>query len=88
MENVNKAKETGGILVRGTLKSILGSFPVGNTAVEIYNELQSKQIERKIQRLEEFYSALDEKITTVEDKVNREYLRKVDFQDVFEEATK
>ncbi len=67
---------------------MLASFPVGATAVEVYNELQAKQVQRKIERLEEFYNALDERISAVESQVNKNFINKEDFQDVFEEATR
>ena len=85
---MNNAKENTFIVTKSFFKSLLSSFPVGSTAVEIYNEFQSRQVERKIKRLEEFYSSLDAKITSVEDRVNKEFLSKEDFQDVFEEATR
>lgn len=85
---MNNAKENSGLLAKGFLKSMLASFPVGATAVEVYNELQAKQVQRKIERLEEFYNALDERIGAVEDQVNKDFVSKEDFQDVFEEATR
>lgn len=48
---MNNAKENAGLIAKCVLKSVLGSFPVGATAIEVYNELQSKQIKRKIERL-------------------------------------
>ena len=85
---MNNAKENAGIITKGFLKSILASTPVGATAVEVYNELQAKQVKRKIERLEEFYNLLDERICWVEDLVNKDFVSKDDFQDVFEEATR
>jgi CRISPR/Cas system CSM-associated protein Csm2 small subunit len=85
---MNNAKENAGLIAKGVLKSVLGSFPVGATAVEVYNELQSKRVQRKIERLEEFYQSLDDRISTVEEQVNKDYVSKEDFQDVFEEATR
>lgn len=85
---MNNAKENTGIVAKGLLKSILASFPVGATAVEVYNELNAKQVQRKIERLEEFYRALDDRISQVESLVNKDYVSKEDFQDVFEEATR
>ena len=85
---MNNAKENAGIIAKGFLKSILASTPVGATAVEVYNELNAKQVQRKIERLEEFYNSLDERISKIEDQVNKEFVSKEDFQDVFEEATR
>lgn len=84
----NSDSEDAKIVGIGIFKSILGSLPIGNTAVSIYNELQSKQIERKIIRLEQFYQSLDNSIKAVEDKVNKEYLTNDNFLDVFETATR
>ena len=85
---MNNAQENVGLLTKGFLKSMLASFPVGTTAVEVYNELQAKQVKRKIERLDEFYHLLDERISAVEDQINEEFISKEDFQDVFEEATR
>lgn len=85
---MNNAEDNLSLIGKGVLKSILGSFPVGATAVAIYNELQAKQVKRKIERLEEFYHSLDEKVNSIETKINEDYISKDDFQDVFEEATR
>ena len=85
---MNNAKDNLSIIGKGVLKSILGSTLVGATAVTIHNELQAKQVKRKIERLEEFYHSLDEKVNTIEKKINEDYISKDDFQDVFEEATR
>lgn len=85
---MNNAKDNAGLIVKGVLKSVLGSFPVGATAVEVYNELQSKRVQRKIERLEEFYKSLDDRVSAVEDQINNDFVSKEDFQDVFEEATR
>lgn len=85
---MNNAKDNLSLIGKGVLKSILGSFPVGATAVAIHNELQAKQVKRKIERLEEFYHSLDEKVNIIEKKINEDFISKEDFQDVFEEATR
>ena len=85
---MNNAKDNLSLIGKGVLKSILGSFPVGATAVAIHNELQAKQVKRKIERLEEFYHSLDEKVNIIEKKINEEFINKEDFQAVFEEATR
>ena len=85
---MNNAKDiveaTGKVLI----KDLTRLLPLGGTAVEIYEELQSKQIERKIERLEEFYANLVQTINAVNDKINQDYVHKDDFLDVFEEATR
>ena len=85
---MNNAKEIAEAGVNAVAKNLISVLPLGGTAVAIYNELQSKQIERKIKRLEEFYTNLSATVNAVKDKVNKEYVNKVDFLDVFEETTK
>ena len=85
---MNNAKENLGIVAKGVFKSILGIDFIGRTALEIHNEYESKQVKRKIQRLEEFYHRLDEKLVEEEKYVNEEFVKKEDFLDVFEEATR
>lgn len=85
---MNNAKEIVDAGWKVLIKDLLRVLPLGYTAVEIYDELQSKQVTRKIQRLEEFYTRLAASVNSVEDKVNQEYINKEDFLDVFEEATR
>lgn len=85
---MNRAKENAGMIVKGFVKSVLASFPVGAAAIAVYNELEAKQVKRKIKRLEEFYHSLDERICKVRTQVNEEFINKDDFLDVFEEATR
>lgn len=81
----NEFVEIGG---KAIFKSTIGLIPFfGNTALEIYNEVQSKQVERKIKRLEEFYQSLDARLQTLEDRINKEFVSKDDFLDVFEETS-
>lgn len=86
MNNALEIVESGGIAL---IKELFRLIPVlGGTAVEIYNEFQSKQVERKIQRLDGFYRSFSESLQTIADKINDEYVSKEDFLDVFEEATR
>ena len=85
---MNTAKEIVGAGGKVFLKDLVRLLPLGSTAVEIYDDIRSKQIERKIQRLEEFYKNLSTTVNIVKDKINEEYVNKDDFLDVFEEATR
>ena len=86
MNNTLEIVEAGGIAF---VKELFRLIPVlGGTAVDIYNELQSKQIERKIKRLESFYRSFSETLQSVADIINDECVSKEDFLDVFEEATR
>ena len=85
---MNNAKDIVEASGKVFIKDLARLLPLGGTAVEIYEELQSKQIERKIQRLEEFYANLAATVNTLEERINQEYVNKDDFLDVFEEATR
>lgn len=85
---MNNAKEIVEATGKVFIKDLVKILPLGSTAVEVYEELQSKQIERKIKRLEEFYQNLTTSVRVVEEKVNQEYVSKDDFLDVFEEASR
>lgn len=85
----NSAGDNATIIANSFFKSVLGLVPVvGDTAMEIYEELQSRQVKRKIKRLENFYHELDDKINSLQDKVNQDYLSQDDFLDVFERSTR
>lgn len=84
MNNAEEIVEAGG---KALVKELVRLLPLGSTAVEIFDEFQSKQIKRKIQRLEEFYGNLAASVNAVSDRVNQEFVSKDDFLDVFEEAT-
>ena len=85
MNNAKEIVEAGG---KAFIKELVTYLPLGSTAVAVYEELRSKQIERKIRRLEEFYTILADSIKGVEDKINQDFVTKDDFLDVFEEATR
>lgn len=86
MNNALEIAEAGGIAF---VKDLVRLIPVlGGTAVEVYNEFQTKQVERKIKRLEGFYRSLSESLAAAADKINEEYVSKDDFLDVFEDATR
>lgn len=85
---MNNAKDVIEATGKVFIKDLVRILPLGSTAVELYDELQSKQIKRKIQRLEEFYTNLVATMSVQQDKINKEFVRKDDFLDVFEEATR
>lgn len=85
---MNNAKDIVEVTGKVFIKDLVRILPLGGTAVEIYDELQSKQIERKIRRLEEFYTNLAATMSVQQDKINKEFVSKDDFLDVFEEATR
>lgn len=85
---MNNAKDIVEASGKAFIKELASYLPLGRTAVEVYEELQSKQIERKIKRLEEFYTSLASTVNAQNEKINQNYVAKEDFLDVFEEATR
>lgn len=85
---MNNAKEIVEAAGNGFIKDLVRLLPLGRTAIDIYEEFQTKQIERKIKRLEEFYANLAATVSVQEERINKEYVNKEDFLDVFEEATR
>ena len=85
---MNNAKDIVEASGKAFIKELTSCLPLGKTAIGIYEELQSKQIQRKIERLEEFYTNLAASVNAVNDKINQEYVNRDDFLDVFEEATR
>lgn len=85
---MNNAKEIVEATGKAFVKELVRFLPLGNTALDVYEEIQSKQVERKIKRLEEFYSKLTVTLQTQQDKINKEFVNKEDFLDVFEEVTR
>ena len=85
---MNNAKEIVEASGKAIIKNLARCLPLGSTALDIYDELQSKQVGRKIQRLEELCTNLFQIVNVIKDKINPEFINKEDFLDVFEETTK
>ena len=88
IETMNSAKDIVEAGVKSLIKELATYLPLGKTAIGVYDEMNSKQIERKIYRLEEFYANLAHTVNAVNNKINQEYVNKDDFLDIFEEATR
>ena len=74
---------------KGITKSVISSIPiVGSAAVEVWNEVESKQVERKIQRLDEFYAGLYHELGKLKDQINEECIKNEDILDIFEHTSR
>lgn len=74
---------------KGIAKGAIAAIPyIGSTAVEIYDEIQSKQFERKLKRLEELYESLAKELGSIDDIINEKCVQRVDFLDIFEQTTR
>lgn len=68
------------------IKGIISAVPyLGGTVTSIWSDIQA---ERKHERLLEFYTALDDEIKIIKEKLNVGYISKPDFLDVFEATVK
>lgn len=75
--------------IKGITKSVISSIPiVGNAAVEVWNEVESMQVERKIQRLNEFLTSLSHELGKLEDQIKDECVKNDDILDIFEQTSK
>lgn len=75
-------------VIKGIVKSAISQIPIiGNTALEILNEVESKQVNRKIQRLIEFYTNLANELERLKEKFNEECVKREDLLDIFEQTT-
>lgn len=89
MDNKNIRENNVIPTIKGIAKSAISSIPiVGNAAVELWNEVESKQVERKIQRLEEFYTGLYHELGKLKDQINEECIKNEDILDIFEQTSK
>lgn len=70
-------------------KSAISAIPyIGGSAVSIWNDLQEKQIKRKITRFEEFMNSLQNDINAIKNKINQNFITENDCQDIFEKVSK
>lgn len=85
---MDRSKENLSPIVQGFLKGVGSIVPIGNIAVGIINELQSKQIVRKVKRMEDFLEQLQEDIDGIKDKINDSCINCDDFSDIFEKTSR
>lgn len=84
---MNQAKENMPPIIVGALKGLASVIPSASIALNIYSELQAKQIERKIRRLEEFINAFSKDLDGLKAKheqLNEDCIKREDFPDIFE----
>lgn len=83
-----QTKENISPIVLGFIKGFGSIVPIGNIAVGIINELQSKQIARKIKRMEDLLKQLQEDLDGIKDKINDDCINREDFSDIFEKTSR
>lgn len=89
MDNKNIRENNVIPAIKGIAKSAISSIPiVGSAAVELWNEVESKQVERKIQRLEEFFNGLSNELDKLKDQINEECIKNEDILDIFEQTSR
>jgi|GEM_PF-4421359 len=68
-------------IIEGLVTTVAGLFPVTAAITNIYNIVQAT---KKEARLEEFLSGIAERINTIEGRVNIDFIKHEDFEDLFE----
>lgn len=73
--------------IKGVTKGLVAAIPyIGNAAVAIYDELQSKQVVRKLKRFEELYETLVNDFENLNDKIIKDCVQREDLLDIFEQT--
>ena len=73
-------------LMKATAYSIAAYLPVLNFALKFYEEKKSQVAQRKISRLEKFFTSLSERLEIMNEQMNKDYISKDDFADIFEQT--
>ena len=74
-------------IVNATKKTLVSYIPiVGNAITNIWNEFESAQLQRKIERLESLITGLCIDLKRLETRINKEYINKQDCADILEKA--
>ena len=73
-------------LMKATAYSIAAYLPVLNFALKFYEEKKSQVAQRKIARLETFFTSLSKRLENMKEQMNKDYISKDDFADIFEQT--
>ena len=85
---MNKAKDIAESTVKGVTKNFLSIIPIASTMIDVYEQYQALQTERKINRLRGWYKALNDDVQKLKENLNHNYIQKEDFLDIFEETAR
>lgn len=70
-------------------KAMISAIPyVGGTIASIWNELESMQVERKLQRFSELIENLQSDFELIKGKINKDFITEQDNLDIFEKMSK
>lgn len=70
-------------------KAMISAIPyVGGTIASIWNELESMQVERKLQRFSELIENLQSDFELIKGKINKDFVTEQDSLDIFEKMSK
>ena len=73
--------------VNAAAKTVVSFIPyLGNAISTIWNEFESAQLQRKVERFEELVKTLSNDLTRLETRVNQEYINKPDCADLLEKT--
>lgn len=75
-------------VLKASINAIASFFPVSNAISSFLSELNSHQLIRKIERLEEFAYMLSDELNEISSQINNECVNREDFPDIFENITR
>lgn len=71
------------------IKALTNFIPyAGGAITSVWSDMQALQAQRKLKRLEVFYTSLKNELEVVQDNINSEFISKDDFLDIFEQTSK
>lgn len=70
--------------MKAIAKTASSYLPVINCAINYYEEKKNQETQRKLKRLGTFCISLSESLKKIENKINDDFIRKDEFEDIFE----
>lgn len=70
--------------MKAIAKTASSYVPVINCAINFYEEKRNQETQRKLRRLGAFCISLSESLKRIENKINDDFIRKDEFEDIFE----
>ena len=72
--------------MKAIAKTASSYLPVINCAINFYEEKRNQETQRKLRRLGAFCISLSESLKRIENKINDDFIRKDEFEDIFEKT--
>ena len=72
--------------MKAIAKTAASYLPIINCAINFYEEKKSQVAQRKLKRLGNFCQSLLENLKRLENEIKEDYIRKEEFEDIFEQT--